>query len=45
MISGVKDNGSDTGILNSFNLIQPPGYMINFIPNNVLYQNFFKERW
>ena len=43
-ISGVKDNGKDTDILYTFNLIEPPGFMINIIPTNVLYQNVTKER-
>ena len=36
IISGVKDNGNDTDILYTFNLMEPPGYMINIIPNNIL---------
>ena len=44
IISGVKDNGNDTDILYTFNLIEPPGYMIKIIPNNVLYQNVTKDR-
>ena len=28
IISSVKDNGKDTDILYTFNLIDPPGYMI-----------------
>ena len=44
IISGVKDNGNDTDILYTFNLIEPPGYMINIIPNNVLYQNVTEDR-
>ena len=44
IISGVIDNGNDTDILYTFNLIEPPGYMINIIPNNVLYQNVTKDR-
>ena len=43
IISGVKDSGNDTDILYIFNLIEPPGYMINIIPNNVLYQNVTKD--
>ena len=42
IISGVKDNGNDTDILYTFNITEPPGYMINIIPNNVLYQNVTK---
>ena len=30
--SGVKDNVNDTELLYTFNLIEPPGYMINIIP-------------
>ena len=37
IISGVKDYGNDTDILCTFNLIEPPGYMINIIPKKVLY--------
>ena len=44
IISGVKDNGNDTDLLYTFNLIQPPGYMINIIPKNVLYQIVTKDR-
>ena len=44
IISGVKDNGNDTDQLYTFILIEPPGYMINIIPNNVLYQNVTKDR-
>ena len=44
IISGAKDNDNDTDILYTFNLIEPPGYMINILPNNVLYQNVTKAR-
>ena len=44
IIFGDKDNGNDTDILYTFNLIEPPGYMINIISNNVLYQNVTKDR-
>ena len=44
VISGVKVNGNNTDIHYTFNLIEPPGYMTNIIPNNVLYQNVTKER-
>ena len=44
VISGVKDNGKDTDILYTFNLTEPPGYLINIIPTNILYQNVTKER-
>ena len=43
IISGVKDNGNDTDILYTFNLVEPPGYMINIIPNDVLYQKVTKD--
>ena len=36
IISGVKDNGNDTDIIYTFNLIEPPGYMVIIVPNNVL---------
>ena len=44
IISGVKDNVNDTDILYTFNLIEPSCYLINIIPNNVLYQNVTKDR-
>ena len=44
MISGVKDNGKDTDILYTFNLTEPPGYLINIMPTNILYQNVTKDR-
>ena len=44
VISGVKDNGKDTDILYTFNLTEPPGYLINIIPTNILYQNVTKDR-
>ena len=44
VIFGVKDNCDDTDTLYTFNLIEPPGYMINIIANNVLYQNVTNER-
>ena len=44
IISGAKDNGKDTEILYTFNLTEPPGYMIINIPTNVLYQNVNKYR-
>ena len=44
IISGVKDNGKDTDILYTFNLTEPPGYLINIIPTNILYQNVTKDR-
>ena len=44
MISGVKDNGNNTDILCTFTLTEPPGYLINIIPNNILCQNVTKDR-
>ena len=44
MISGAKDNGKDTDKLYTFNLTEPPGYLINIIPTNILYQNVTKDR-
>ena len=44
VISGAKDNGKITDILYTFNLIEPPGYLINIIPTNILYQNVTKDR-
>ena len=42
IISGAKDNGKDTDILYTFTLTEPPGYLINIIPTNILYQNVTK---
>ena len=39
VISGVKDNGNNTDILYTFTLTEQPGYLINIIPTNILYQN------
>ena len=44
VISGAKDNGKNTDILFTFNLTEPPGYLINIIPTNILYQNVTKDR-
>ena len=44
MISGVKDNGNNTEILYTFTLTEPPEYLINIIPTNILYQNVTKDR-
>ena len=44
VISGVKDNGNNTDILYTFSLTDPPGYLINIIPTNILYQNVTKDR-
>ena len=42
LISG--DNGNSTDILCTFTLTEPPGYLINIIPTNILYQNVSKDR-
>ena len=42
--SGAKDNGNNTDILYTFTLTEPPGYLINIIPTNILYQNVTKDR-
>ena len=44
VISGNKDNGNNTDILYTFSLTEPPGYLINIIPTNILYQNITKDR-
>ena len=44
MIYGVKDNGNNTKILYTFTLTEPPEYLINIIPTNILYQNVTKDR-
>ena len=44
VISGVKGNGNNTDILYAFTLTEPPGYLINIIPTNILYQNVTKDR-
>ena len=44
ILSGAKDNGKDTDILYTFNLTEPPGYLINIISTNILYQNVTKDR-
>ena len=44
VMSGVKENGVDTEMIYNFNLIEPPGYLINIILTTVLYQNHSKER-
>ena len=44
VISGVKDNGNNTDILYNFTLTEPPGYLINIKPTNILYQNVKKDR-
>ena len=44
VLSGVKDKGNNTDILYTFTLTEPPGYLINFIPTDILYQNVTKDR-
>ena len=44
IISGAKYYGKDTDILYTFNLTEPPGYLISIIPTNILYQNVTKDR-
>ena len=44
VISGVKDNGNNTDILYTVTLTEPPGYLINLIPSNILHQNVTKDR-
>ena len=44
IISGAIDNGKGTDILYTFNLTEPPGYLINIMPTNILYQNVTKDR-
>ena len=44
VISVVKDKGNNTDILYTFTLTEPPGYLINIIPTNILYQNVTKDR-
>ena len=44
VISGVKDNGNNTDKLYTFTLTEPPGYLINIIPTNILYQKVTKDR-
>ena len=43
VISGVKDIRNNTDILYTFTLTKPPGYLINIIPTNILYQNVTKD--
>ena len=38
-----KFNGKDTDILYTFNLTEPPGYLINIIPTDILYQSITKD--
>ena len=44
VIAGVKDKGNSTDILYTFTLTEPPGYLINIIPTNILYQNVTEDR-
>ena len=40
----VKDKSKDTNIPYTFTLTEPPGYLVNIIPTNILYQNVTKDR-
>ena len=40
----IISGGKDTDKLYTFNLTEPPGYLINIIPTNILYQNVTKDR-
>ena len=42
LIPGVKDNGNSTDTLYTFTLTEPPVYLTNIIPTNMLYQNATK---
>ena len=44
VISGVKDNGNNIVIIFIFTLTEPPVYLINIIPTNILYKNVTKDR-
>ena len=44
VISGVEDKSNNADILYTFTLREPPGYLINIIPTNILYQNVKKDR-
>ena len=44
VISGLKDNANNTDILYTFTLTERPGYLINIISTNILYQNITKDR-
>ena len=44
VISVVKANGNNTDILYTFTGTERPGYLINIIPTNILYQNVTKDR-
>ena len=44
LISSVEDNSIDTDILYTFTLTEPSGYLLNFIPTNILYRNVTKDR-
>ena len=43
VIARVKDNGNNTDILYAFTLTEPPDYLINYLPTNILYQNLTKN--
>ena len=42
-ISGMKDYSYNSDILYTFNLTEPPGYMLVNIRTNVIYQNVTKK--
>ena len=44
IIFGAKDNCKDTDILYTFNITKPPGYLINIIPTNILYQIITRDK-
>ena len=43
-ISGIERNCRNTGLFYTFNLLEPPGHMINNISKKVLYQLVTKQR-
>ena len=44
VISGFKDNGNNKDILYTLTPTEPPGYLINIIPTNILLQNVTRDR-
>ena len=44
VISSLKDDGNNTDILYTSTLTEQPGYLVNIIPTNILYQNVTKNR-
>ena len=44
VVPGVKDNGNNTDILYTSTLTEPPGYMINILPTNILDRKVTKDR-